>query len=307
MVLDVPEASHRQASLVTADIGEVCAEPTFRAVITFPPSTAGTRRDEWVTILNGLLPGAFLAVAASSPTGYATIANALEAAGAEIRDCIIVPTGDSPTNSSFVLLARKPLVGTVAETLLTYRTGGINLAAGRLPGPTQDQNGRLPPNVVFAHHPACRPKHRRVTHEWVCDPGCVVAHLDATVGIRRSGTPGTMRLGENRSAAYGTESRPPGTPMVGYGDEGGPSRFFAAIHDRTALAARLAALLIPPDGPFLDPYADTAPCLLPWPGTMVCSSAAAAARLATSAPTPLPDPATEPTGSEPVSLFGDAA
>ncbi|MER9524063.1 site-specific DNA-methyltransferase [Mesorhizobium sp. M0292] len=41
-----------------------------------------------------------------------------------------------------------------------------------------------------------------------------------------SGKPGVMRKGTNDGAAYGAESRTPGTPMSGYGDEGSNARFF---------------------------------------------------------------------------------
>lgn len=61
---------------------------------------------------------------------------------------------------------------------------------------------------------------------WECVSGCPVALLDAQAGELRSGVPGTMRLGENSGTALGAESRPPGTPMTGYGDSGGASRFF---------------------------------------------------------------------------------
>jgi site-specific DNA-methyltransferase (adenine-specific) len=40
-----------------------------------------------------------------------------------------------------------------------------------------------------------------------------------------SGKPG-IKLGGNEGAAYGAESRPPGTQMSGFGDEGSVSRFF---------------------------------------------------------------------------------
>ncbi|TIU88821.1 MAG: site-specific DNA-methyltransferase [Mesorhizobium sp.] len=42
----------------------------------------------------------------------------------------------------------------------------------------------------------------------------------------RSGAPGVMRKGTNDGATYGAESRAPGTPMTGYGDEGSAARFF---------------------------------------------------------------------------------
>lgn len=50
--------------------------------------------------------------------------------------------------------------------------------------------------------------------------------LDDQAGIRTSGVPGVVRITENRGATYGSESRAAGTPMVGYGDTGGVSRFF---------------------------------------------------------------------------------
>lgn len=42
----------------------------------------------------------------------------------------------------------------------------------------------------------------------------------------KSGKPGVMRKGRNDGATYGAESRAPGTPMTGYGDEGSNARFF---------------------------------------------------------------------------------
>lgn len=42
----------------------------------------------------------------------------------------------------------------------------------------------------------------------------------------KSGKPGIMRKGTNDGACYGAESRAPGTPMTGFGDEGSAARFF---------------------------------------------------------------------------------
>ena len=44
--------------------------------------------------------------------------------------------------------------------------------------------------------------------------------------ITRSGKPGVIRKARNDGATYGAESRAPGTPMTGYGDEGSNARFF---------------------------------------------------------------------------------
>lgn len=66
---------------------------------------------------------------------------------------------------------------------------------------------------------------------WACVPGCPIADLDRHSGTLKSGS-GTVKrtsaaeANGNRGAAYGAESRPDGTPMIWYGDEGGASRFF---------------------------------------------------------------------------------
>jgi DNA modification methylase len=148
-----------------------------------------------------------------------------------------------------IVVARKPLSGTVAANVLAYGTGALNIDACRIESSSPVQvrgsagmgyhgspaeyqlgegriygsSGRWPTNVVLSH----------AGDETVgdlcaggCVPGCPVADMDAQSGVLTSGAPGTMRLGVNRSAAYGAESRKPGEPMTGYGDSGGASRFF---------------------------------------------------------------------------------
>jgi hypothetical protein len=86
-----------------------------------------------------------------------------------------------------IILARKPLAGTVAENVVAWGTGGINVDACRVTGPASvggstsgetalgqgsgwnahenrptaiDRSmamGRFPPNLVLCHHPDCRP------------------------------------------------------------------------------------------------------------------------------------------------------
>lgn len=54
-------------------------------------------------------------------------------------------TGLKPAHEPFVI-ARKPLRGTVADNVLRYGTGAINVAAGTIPSPTH--TGRWPTNVI---------------------------------------------------------------------------------------------------------------------------------------------------------------
>lgn len=80
--------------------------------------------------------------------------------------------------------------------------------------------------------------------------------LDEQSGTLKSGDGNVMResgadRAGNRSAAYGAESRPAGTPMITYGDSGGASRFFYVA--KVDAAERHAGLAVPSlfaqDGP----------------------------------------------------------
>lgn len=131
-----------------------------------------------------------------------------------------------------IVLARKPLVGTVAANVLQYGTGAINVDGCRIEGappsvpqpvfnsPTghtygfksgkwrngqmSEASGRWPANVLLDEEAA--------------------AILDQTVGESRDG------VAVRRNGVSGGEIGPPGskavgTPDLGYGG-GGPSRFF---------------------------------------------------------------------------------
>lgn len=107
-------------------------------------------------------------------------------------------------------------------------------------------------------------------------PDPVIAMFPST----KSGKPGIMRKGTNDGACYGAESRAPGTPMTGFGDEGSAARFFhnfppdadplfycpkAGKVDRAgsrhptvkpiALMQYLIRHITPPGGVVLDPFA----------------------------------------------------
>lgn len=64
--------------------------------------------------------------------------------------------------------------------------------------------------------------------DWQCDDRCPVHSLDEQAEVLTSGKPGIKRAG-NTGFAYGTESRPPGSLMSGFGDSGGASRFFQQV------------------------------------------------------------------------------
>lgn len=178
-------------------------------------------------------------------------------------------------------------------------------------------HGRWPPNVVLTHSARCEPLGTRVVRAdghhpavrgasgyrggldgqsglterksgteiveaWACAADCPVAELDRQSGVLASGAPAVRRLsgsdaGGNTSAAFGAESRPAGSQMVGYGDAGGASRFFPVFrYEAKAPASErprlpdgsahptvkplelmrwIVRLVTPPGGLVLDPFA----------------------------------------------------
>jgi len=190
-----------------------------------------------------------------------------------------------------IIVARKPLVGTVAANVLEHGTGAINVdacrvtaharparvrsddrsyrsgtygsgrdAAGLTAGVT-DQ-GRWPANVVLSHGPECN---------GVCQPGCPVAELDAQSGNVKGATSNGKRAGTGFHANFGEQAQQPG-----YNDQGGASRFFPTFRYQAkaptserpkvngkshptvkplALMRWLVRLVTPPGGLVLDPFA----------------------------------------------------
>jgi DNA modification methylase len=145
-----------------------------------------------------------------------------------------------------IVVARKPLVGTVAENLLEHGTGGLNIDACRIEHQTvnggnladnphlrksiknsgsifgadgeleQNQNGRWPANVVLDEEAA--------------------AELDAQSGELHSQDPATRK---SRSKVEGVTEMGTGR-SVEYADRGGASRFFYCA--KTSRAERNAGL-----------------------------------------------------------------
>lgn len=192
-----------------------------------------------------------------------------------------------------IVLARKPLVGTVAGNVLAHGVGGINIDgcrvsmsdadrdAARVPqrsthgyanlGDGEGRNGerfqpaaggRFPANVILSHTETC--------DESECDEGCPVAELDQQSGT----TPSNARADKGRGMGYHGADGERGA-WTG-GDSGGASRFFPTFRYQAkapkserpkvdgvahptckplAVMAWLARLLCPPGGTVLEPFA----------------------------------------------------
>jgi site-specific DNA-methyltransferase (adenine-specific) len=145
---------------------------------TFPVRAAGD-------IVDRLKPGANVAVLGtlddSGTLLHARATAVLEDAGLEIRDCGVVITADGLLS---VLLARKPLDGTVAANTLKHGVGGLNIdgcrigiadgdepvagrrtanfgtqetvSGGNGSGGWEAATGRWPANLLLEHTPECR-------------------------------------------------------------------------------------------------------------------------------------------------------
>jgi DNA modification methylase len=150
-----------------------------------------------------------------------------------------------------IVVARKPLVGTVAGNVLAHGTGALNIDGCRVgfvseadeqeskaknqhadfgtePGGNNvyvdysmverknyDPPGRWPANLVFTHAADCAD---------VCADGCPVAELDGQSGVSKDGV--AVRRNGNRGAGTFPVKIAKGSQDVSYGGQGGASRFF---------------------------------------------------------------------------------
>jgi hypothetical protein len=165
-----------------------------------------------------------------------------------------------------ILLARKPLIGTVVKNVQTHGVGALNIDASRIGfasaadkaaakpgGATTAKPGALAGGV---QHDGDRTAFVAVqgAGRWpanvLLDPEAA-ALLDAQTGTLTSGKGTVVRAtasnnGGQSGPTYGAESRKEGTPMISYADSGGASRFFycakAAKSEKEAGCADLAKL-----------------------------------------------------------------
>ena len=173
-----------------------------------------------------------------------------------------------------IVVARKPLNGTVAANVLAYGTGALNIDGGRvqgepdrasgwsksgskagpndsMSGDNYDREGRWPANVILDESQ--------------------IAELDRQSGVQSGG----QRVeGKVTGTTFGSGSTMPDdlTGVLSYGDSGGASRFFytakASTHERPRIGGSahptvkpltlmryLVRLVTPPGGIVLEPFA----------------------------------------------------
>lgn len=266
------------------DTGETAFDPAF-----------------WVEVMRVLKPGGHL-IAFSGTRTYHRLACAVEDAGFEIRDMISWLYGSGFPKSHNVgkktgreedgglgtalkpacepiVLARKPLSGTVAATVQLHGTGALNIDGARIEGGAGgEREGEASAARRYADHgstnfaPTPGPRGGDAKGRW---PANVIHDGSAEVveafpetasgsgAVKRSSAEGYQ------GNALGKESRPAGTPMICHGDAGSAARFFysakADAADRCGskhptvkpidLMAYLCRLVTPKGGTVLDPFA----------------------------------------------------
>ena len=169
----------------------------------------------------------------------------LEPTTKEAKDFMGWSTALKPSHEPIVM-ARKPIEVTVAETVIKYGTGGINIDATRV-------GGRYTANTILTHNHDCQAtgtttetvtttngkgfagsfgggendnggsQYTSSTPVYSCTPNCPVALLDQQSGTLTPGhwtktkTTGFGEFGNGKSEYYGTGPK---------SDAGGASRFF---------------------------------------------------------------------------------
>lgn len=211
--------------------------------------------DLWAEVLRVSKPGAFLLAFGGTRTYHRLTCN-IEDAGWEIRDCLMwlygcgfpksknldgIGTALKPSWEP-IIMARKPLTGSVAANHAEHGTGCMNIDECRI------QGKRWPANLLL-------------------DSAAAVI-LDEQSGERKSGgnVSGKVRSAPFSGKVYGEMER---EGWNSHNDSGGASRFFytakATQKDRgagnihptvkpTDLMAYLVKLVCPPSGLVLDPF-----------------------------------------------------
>ncbi len=251
----------------------------------------------WTEALRVAKPGAYLLAFGGTRT-YHRLACAIEDAGWEIRDCVMwvygtgfpkshdvskaIVSGEAIQWSGWgtalkpawepIIVARKPLVGTVAENVLRYGTGAINVDGCRVGTNGGTAKGNPPKdesNGIYGHG---------------INGACDILDIGKgrwPANLIHDGSEEVVGLfpGERPSkggAAFGRAGYDGGwcpakdaAKEIGYGDSGSAARFFycakASKADRgsdnkhptvkpTELMRYLCRLVTPPGGVVLDPF-----------------------------------------------------
>lgn len=258
-----------------------------------------------------LKPGGYLLVC-GAPRSFHRMACGLEDAGFVVRDCLCWLFGQGFPKSLNVtkalgdkleavnwegwgtalkpswepiIVARKPLDGTVAHNVLTHDTGGMNIDACRLDGIVTDDLGRWPANVVVDPEAAAlideqagpsvsgaNPEHRSSSkfqntfNPFEGEAVCMPARGNDAGGVSRfyycakpsreerdMGCEGLQRRSGGEATDREDNTAGLNSPRSGAGRTGGARNYHPTVKP-LALMRWLVRLVTPPGGIVLDPF-----------------------------------------------------
>lgn len=240
----------------------------------------------WSECLRVLKPGGHLLAFAGTRTQH-RMAIKIEDAGFEIRDMIAWVYGSGfPKSHNLkdewqgwgtalkpalepITVARKPLTGTVAENVLAWGTGGMNIDGCRVATDDNLNGGGYSQNYkssTFLAHGGRR-EYAQPTGRW---PANLIHDGSNEVTACFPDTKGGIAVRRNSGGnTFGGENQKPPMNDLGYGDSGSAARFFycakASKKDRDNgnnhptvkpidLMRYLCRLVTPPNGIVLDPF-----------------------------------------------------
>jgi DNA modification methylase len=254
---------------------------SIEAVLTDPPYGIGFGGEAWdggtltnaaafqrwtsgwaAEVLRVLKPGGWLAAFGAPRTVHRLVAG-VEDAGFEVRDQLLwLYAQGVPKSHTYpgglgvclkpayepVLLARKPLEGTLEANLARYGTGALQIDAARVPR-REGGRGFWPANLALTHDPKCR--------RGRCQPDCPVALIDTEPRpgreVSRLFFASKANRREREAGCEGLALTEVPIPLR----KGGAVRLVRNIHPTVkplALMRWLTRLVCPPGGTVLDPF-----------------------------------------------------
>jgi DNA modification methylase len=208
-----------------------------------------------------LKPGGHL-VAFGAPRTFHRLVSGVEDGRLEIRDVVMWLHGQGMPKSRRlpggmgtalkpayepILLARTPVVGTIAQNHQAHGTGTLAIEAAKTRSGNQD--GRWPPNVVLSHSPACR--------EDRCSARCPVRAVDSGHAAVRPSRFFYAAKPSRIEREAGCEALPAVSRQI-FSGAGGPTPVVRNTHPTVkplAVMRWLIALTCPEGGIVLDPFA----------------------------------------------------
>jgi site-specific DNA-methyltransferase (adenine-specific) len=214
---------------------------------------------KWGAVANSLKPGSHVAAVCPLLRHHRVVAS-MEDSGIEVRDCILF----LGKPSFLVSLGRVVLEGTVAENVIRYGTGGLNIDVSRVSiedserlvvdnrsgyndgergGIYSNGLGKRPPGERFKSHEGGR---------W--PPNLILSNSSIILGKFPDAGGGfgvVGSKGSRRGGIMGSISDSRAGQVCGYGDKGSASRFFYNVSEDNSLQeliSYLCKLCTPPQG-----------------------------------------------------------